>query len=220
MNSLQLLLEEIVKQELDELMVQLPQIENENLCLMVFGNRSFPKIILFNGEKLSEYIKAKIGGQKVDSDSYKNIVVGMIKLLQDQGCGFYHVTMSAAHAGYGPILYQIAASAIYPNWMTSDKSSASGDAQRLWNNTMALGKDKFEIEPIQSKDCQYQGKDLKTQALNHKFRIKDKLNPLKLIQNAKDIFDSLDEFGANHSYTIDKLNGLAELMFGASVDEG
>jgi hypothetical protein len=219
MDSIKLLIEEIVKQELDELMVKLPQAESENICLMMTGGRTAPRFILFLGDPLSDYIKAKMSGEKVDPDSYKQVVVGMIRMVQSHNCGFYQVSMSSARQGYGPLLYQIAASAIHPAWIASDRTSASSDAQRLWNNTMTLGKDDYEMEPISSKECQYQGKDLKTTALNYRFRIKNKLSPNKLIQNAKITFEELSEWGANPSYTLEQLNSLAELMFGATVED-
>ena len=61
-----------------------------------------------------------------------NNVIGHISFSKIEK-DLYKIDFSAAEKGYGPLLYDMAMSTIYPNWLAADRNSVSDDAIRVWN---------------------------------------------------------------------------------------
>lgn len=215
--NIQKFINEIVKQTLQELAVNLSKAEAQNLCLAQIKGR----LVLFDGNIFQEYIKAKYSQQKIDPNSYQSIIYGAIKANKVPECGYYEITLSVARSGFGPLMYDLMSSALYPNYIMSDRYSTSKEAQNIWNfllNKRSGDSGDYEVKQITNTECHHQ--EFGHKHLDYVFKIKNPLDPSKLIDNANEIFDSLeDELSIPSHNVLDKLNSLAELMFASMVKD-
>jgi hypothetical protein len=215
MGSLKSLIETIVKQELDELAINMSQVQH--LCLSDVGNG---RLVLYSGEALKDYIKATTTGQKPNKNAHKEIVYGVIKGIPKRECGAIEVVISAAHHGYGPLMYDIIASTVHPNYIMSDRFSTSKEAQNVWKFIFNNRRGEYEIKPLSNEDCKQEETDV--DFLNCKYKIINPLNTDKLEHNGNQAVDNIfEETGYNFAYTLDNLKSLSELLFNQTVkDEG
>ena len=61
-------------------------------------------------------------------------------------CDAYEVLTASAVGGYGPLLYDATMEAIYPKWLTPDRSVVTGAAARVWQHYMDRRSDVEHVE--------------------------------------------------------------------------
>lgn len=93
-------------------------------------------IILYDPIMATNNIKDNIQEDYAAEDiiTFERAIVGYVNIQPNDYCGTntYEVKTSAALSGYGPLLYDMALSHIYPNYLTADRSSVSTKAQKVW----------------------------------------------------------------------------------------
>lgn len=115
----------------------------------------------------------------------KNIVVSMLTVNSDSGDSEARVVAnSAAEFSAGPLIYDIAMSHV--GWLTSDRSSVSKYAYRIWDyyyhNRNDVEKQKLE------KHLEYLDEEGNTdEILNYKFMLKKPIDVSQLKKNHRDM---------------------------------
>ena len=132
MNNLSTLLE-YLDEDIDEAAVSVKQAISEKLA--AYTNQG--AIILYNPEMAANNINDNIQQDYAIEDiiTFEGAIVGYVNTEPNDYCGTntYEVKNSAALSGYGPLLYDMALSHIYPNYLTADRSSVSTKAQKVWD---------------------------------------------------------------------------------------
>ena len=92
-------------------------------------------IILYNPQIAISNIQNNINDGELVANiiNFNNAIVGYVLFDKDGSCDSYEVKQSAALSGYGPLLYDLVLSHIYPNFLTSDRTSISDKARNIWN---------------------------------------------------------------------------------------
>ena len=132
MNNLSTLLE-YLDEDIDEAAVSVKQAISEKLA--AYTNQG--AIILYNPEMAANNINDNIQQDYAIEDiiTFEGAIVGYVNTEPNDYCGTntYEVKNSAALSGYGPLLYDMTLSHIYPNYLTADRSSVSSKAQKVWD---------------------------------------------------------------------------------------
>ena len=146
--KLQTLLKQLLKEDVEEGAVPVGQAKAEHLALFTSLGRYKGFAMLYNPLiasnallEASETNRPQIAGrapwrerEDVLEHALENsrAIVGYIS-FEPHDKSFYTVSVSAAETGYGPLLYDIALSTVYPKSLTSDRHTVSKAAQRIWN---------------------------------------------------------------------------------------
>lgn len=138
------LLNENIAEEFDEAAKTVADASTDKLALMAFKKTaSGNDVVLYNPKTIKELFinnpNLLVNG-KLNYDLLNelledhNAIVGYIKYKFNQYCDndAYEVKLSAAYQGYGPLMYDIALSYIYPKYLISDRTSVSDEAQSVW----------------------------------------------------------------------------------------
>jgi len=148
--KLKTLLEHLLSEDVDEAAVAVAQAKSENLALFVGDDEGCIAMVLYRPDILVEKVKSTVSKRKGNSpnwfsfddvealiDDDRGVIVGMIQFLYVPRYGpTYHVNLSAAEHGYGPLLYDLALSKIYPNFLMADRTSVSDSASSVWKYYM------------------------------------------------------------------------------------
>jgi hypothetical protein len=121
---------------LDEDMNEAAKSVREALSEKLAAFTSNNSIILYNPQAALSNTKDNIDNGYAIEDiiSFNNAIVGYVLFDSDSSCqDAYEVKQSAALSGYGPLLYDLVLSHIYPNFLVSDRSSVSNQARKVWN---------------------------------------------------------------------------------------
>jgi hypothetical protein len=65
-------------------------------------------------------------------DGKKHLIGRLGALKWAHNKAVYEVALSAAVSGFGPLLYEVAAQAIYPATLVPDQSTLSAEAEKVW----------------------------------------------------------------------------------------
>ena len=133
MTNLSILLEYLDEDNLDEAAKSVREAISEKLAAYVSKNF----IILYNPKTALNNINENIHLEDYsleDIISFENAIVGYVIIEQNYSCGnnTYEVKNSVALSNYGPLLYDLTLSLIYPNFLTPDRNSVSPKAQKVW----------------------------------------------------------------------------------------
>ncbi len=132
MTSLSILLE-YLDEDIDEAAVSVKQAISEKLAAYTSND----VIILYNPEMAANNIKENIKQNYAIEDiiSFEDTIVGYVNIEPNDSCGTntYKIKNSVAISGYGPLLYDLTLSKIYPNYLTADRFSVSSKAQKVWD---------------------------------------------------------------------------------------
>ena len=123
---------EYLDEDINEAAKSVKQAISEKLAASTTNN----SIILYNPQAALSSTKDNIenGYAIEDTISFNNAIVGYVLFDSDSSCeDAYEVKQSAALSGYGPLLYDLVLSHIYPNFLVSDRSSVSNEARKVWN---------------------------------------------------------------------------------------
>lgn len=145
--KLQTLLEQLLKEDIEEVAIPIKQAQEEQLALAIKEeSEDANSIILYNPQAGIRGIAEAMERNEEDAEleltveeAFKDrAIVGYLSfvplapLSPRDGKTLFTVSLSGADSGYGPLLYDLALSAIYPSSLTSDRNSVSKDAQRIW----------------------------------------------------------------------------------------
>ena len=120
---------------LDEDMNEAAKSVREAISEKLAAYTSNNSIILYNPKAALSATKDNIdyGYAIEDTISFNNAIVGYVLFDENDTCKAYEVKQSAALQGYGPLLYDLVLSHIYPGFLVSDRSSVSKEARKVWN---------------------------------------------------------------------------------------
>jgi hypothetical protein len=143
--NLKLLLEHLLSEDIDEARVQISQAKSEKLALAISkGDDEVVDILLY---KPSYILNAFESNPNIVRNSYSTMtikdtigrcapaVVGTISYssYSEYEEGLYETKHSAvSEHGYGPLMYDIALSAIYPGFLMADRKNVSKSARIIW----------------------------------------------------------------------------------------
>ena len=134
--NLKLLLEQLLAEDVDEVAVPVSRARAEKLALFVQGG-SEPGIVLYNPSRiLNEFKYAE--PSTLEDDILQVVIdaratVGFISYTKQPTLGCYSVNLSAAEKEYGPLVYDLLLSTLYPEFLTSDREQVSKSAQKVWS---------------------------------------------------------------------------------------
>ncbi len=123
---------EYLDEDMNEAAKSVREAISEKLAAVTSNN----SIILYNPQAALSATKDNIdyGYTIEDTISFNKAIVGYVLFDSDSSCeNAYEVKQSAALSGYGPLLYDLVLSHIHPNFLISDRSSVSKQAQKVWN---------------------------------------------------------------------------------------
>lgn len=133
--KLKSLLERLLSEDVDEAAVAVAQARSEQLALAIF-KRDFLRLVLYKPavivkqiEEIEETHGNSTKGDAIASIEFPTHIVGQMTIGSHRR-GTSEVLGSAAEQGYGPLLYDIGLSIIYPNFLISDRRSVSDSAKK------------------------------------------------------------------------------------------
>lgn len=161
MTSLEQLVESLIEEVLKETAITAKQMRSKGLALYIERSGSDFNSVLYNPvifeNDFKEFMKDELyllSDTEVDIDNLKEIpfdileiaaqyaistielqpaeiVLGTLSGKWDDSCEAFEITGVAAQHGYGPFLYDVAASIF--GWVISDRRTVSPDAQNIWS---------------------------------------------------------------------------------------
>lgn len=143
--NLETLLENLLsnlEEDIDEAAVAISQARTEKLALAVVKGRQYGRVsvVLYKPDFILKNM-ACIGKDSINLQRFKHLdevnvvadaIVGYLS-FEDYSKGFKVISLSMADRGYGPMLYDIALSLLYPESLMSDRHSVSESAQQVWS---------------------------------------------------------------------------------------
>ncbi len=191
-----LLLKQLIESVVREAAVSVEQAAGSGLALFISDMDDWKFIILYDPTKVLAL--AKNSKTLLNASQETSPVVGYLGIKADYNCNYWIAKNAAATSGYGPMLYKIAMSVIYPDGLTSDKESVTPAARNLWRQTMERSGE-YTKSPILARGCDFQQghpdieiaeKDdprfVPEEALNYTFSIVKKANFVPLIKKHKE----------------------------------
>lgn len=179
MTTLYKLLNQLVEQAiLDESAVHVSAMARQGLALMVGGDNMLKKYVLWDWEEYQDALKQNLTQDQIDP---LKVIVGYIKIKNNPACDMWTVETSAAQKGYGPGMYDIAMSDIFPDGLTSDRGMTSDAARKVWNYMFTNRA--HEIDRVPAEEVCQTGQSEPSDPLNFIYKMKSytrqDLNPLK-----------------------------------------
>lgn len=161
--SLNCLLEQLVEDVLvlDEAAKTIGALESEDLALS----------IMKGGTYFVLYDPLLIDQEDQIEDNY-DYIHGFIQIKHSSTCNSWIVSYVSAKKNYGPTMYDIAMSYIYPDFMRADTRYISTAARKIWNFMYTHRANEFLMEPISdlstSLSCKAAEEDESKNQVRHK----------------------------------------------------
>lgn len=139
-SNLENLLESLLScldEDIDEAAIAISQARTEKLALAIIKGRQYgrvstvlysPDLILNNIADVKSTLRQYSPAREIISDA----IIGYLS-FEDYSKGFKVISLSRANHGYGPMLYDIALSLIYPESLMPDRHCVSVEAQKVWS---------------------------------------------------------------------------------------
>jgi hypothetical protein len=216
-NDLQinLLIEQIIDEELmTEDAIHIGQVSN--LALYINETASMFSMTLYDPKELIRDFKKLASTHKkmLELKDLEKAIYGTIQVLERNN--FWMVGSVGANKGYGPLMYDLAMSKIYPEFLVPDRGSVKPGAQKVWTFINQNRKDEFRIIPIKKLTSDKQDLSIhKNSILNQAYAIKSSLDYTSLEKNHFDCIESLTAQGLIDSEynTKDILTWLSDHFF-------
>lgn len=172
-------LQSLIEQFVEESAFSLTHYTEKGLALYIDGDSQYKVIILYSPEEYKIY------------DSFtEETIFGRITITYNQSAQTWEVSTSVAQKNYGPTLYDIAMSIVYPMPLMSDRISVSPDAKDVWDFYFKNRKKEFDINPIKDKNNMFFPAIAKNLVLNHTYTIKNPINYKTLLRKGDDFFST------------------------------
>ena len=172
-------LQSLIEQFVIESAFSLSYYEEKGLALYVDGDGQYKVIILYSPEEYKNY------------DSFvEEVIFGRLTITYNESAQAWEVSTSVAQENYGPTLYDIAMSMIYPMPLISDRVDVTPDARNVWDFYFRNRKKEFDIIPIKNKKDMFLPAISKNFILNHTYTIKNPINYKNLLRKSDDFFSS------------------------------
>ena len=119
---------------LEEAAVSLDQVTSQGLALGFFGNDGN---VLFKPDVILDAINSLGDSKKITDKGLERLILDSGALVGAIGTevelkGVHRVWISSAERGYGPLMYDIALSNVYPERLKCDNVAVSPSAQNIW----------------------------------------------------------------------------------------
>lgn len=152
--NLKLFLEHLLsEQAVDEAAVGVAQARTEQLAIAIVpGNSGGKVVILYKPNEILQEADRSLAEVNDDQIAVEDVVDGK-SIVGSISChkyskGIYEVQLAGANSGYGPLVYDLALSTLYPNFLISDRRSVSKTAEKVWkfylNNRTDVEKQPFK----------------------------------------------------------------------------
>jgi len=147
-----LLNEQAIDEDIDEAAVGVAQARSEQLAIAITPSITgrIKTVVLYRPRALLESVvnRTEPGDRAQMEDLIRdnNIIVGMVS-YHKYSKNIYEVQLAAADSGYGPLVYDLALSILYPNFLISDRGSVSKTAENVWKFYLNNRKD-VEKQPL------------------------------------------------------------------------
>lgn len=229
LKNLDKLLEFLLPEEIKEKAVNSTEATQSGLALFVIPSGNRIEFILLNvktaiNDFASNSQKINLSRVKYKKELFQHILGTCFinKITNSSQEKIYEVKATAAEHGYGPLLYDIAMSYVYPGWLTSDRENISPEALSVWsfyynNRNSDVEKEALDtLEPPNVRDPN-QGfnkiKSLSTDPLKYKYRIKQPESIQVLVKNGEDMLSSINDVLTNGKLIIRNISMLGNLFF-------
>jgi hypothetical protein len=123
-----------LNENVDEKAISIKQAASEKLALLLHTDSKSHRIILYNPQSIINQLQKKPFNKK-SFDNFQPQIIGTVEYIKNTNCGnnTYEIAAIAAENGFGPLLYDLTLSIIYPNYLTSDRSTVTKNARSVWN---------------------------------------------------------------------------------------
>ena len=108
---------------------------HSNMKLYVIEEGRFKRFVILDTEKFLKYLDSKeIKRCEISKEEdILNPIIGSIVIEKNSKETFWTTISIAAEHGYGPLLYEIAMSDVFPNYLCpDDPSRVNDDAKKIW----------------------------------------------------------------------------------------
>lgn len=121
--------------DLDEAAVGVAQARAEQLAI-VPGSKGGKSVILYKPNEILQEADRSLAEVNADQVFVEDFV-GSKSIVASISChkyskNVYEVQLASANSGYGPLVYDLALSTLYPNFLISDRRSVSRSAEKVW----------------------------------------------------------------------------------------
>lgn len=232
-SNLKSLLEHLLSEDIDEAAIAIAQAKAKGLALFI--ERSEPVLILYNPAVILNDIKTEMTEDSDEQDFNTcvqdgNGIVGAVKFQSSYvDRDAYEVKLIAAESKYGPMLYDILMSHVYPHFLMSDREEVSDSAQAVWDYYFTRRSDvehrltsATRITPDRDYEDEEEDEDFNNDSDNdfenstdHAFRIKKPKSFTSLLNNHQ-IFIKAVEEALPHLFR-DAQSEIEESLGGAAV---
>jgi hypothetical protein len=203
--NLAVFIDEVIKQEINELAVSVEQASHEGLALFVENNPRESTMILYKPGKFREACSIAYKG----NSNIKNLIhdlqpiVGSVTFFKNTKCKTWEVSSMAAEKGYGPLMYDIVFSYVGEEGLMSDRASLQPQAKNIWRYNSTIRRNDFDIEELTNPGCFYRGKHSE-EFLNYKFVIKNPINVVGLETKHVQTMNMLEDYYKNSDFNIEE----------------
>lgn len=193
-----------LNENVDEKAISIKQAASEKLALLLHTDSKSHRIILYNPQSIINQLQKKTINKK-SFDNFQPQIIGTVEYIKNTKCGnnIYEIAAIAAENGFGPLLYDLTLSIIYPNYLVSDRSSVTKNARTVWNyyfinrsdvikKPLDLTKNYACIMPVDSKQ-DYKVSNLLQKLEELEYDIQDEPNNNKLQSKYQNLKYQLDD---------------------------
>lgn len=200
------LIEELVYEEMamNEAALTMDYAQQKHIALSIFDQGRTKVFVLYKPKDFRLMLRdsERQGGEF----PFKETVVGFVELQWKQDCKAWELSHIAGEKGFGPLMFDIAMSAVSPQFIKSDEKWMSADIRKVWNYALTNRSDEYKVANLNGcdpfKDLNRLGQDPN---LNKVMSIKAPLNYQSLLNFDKETRAASVRDGVSQSYYSDCL---------------
>lgn len=188
----------LIQEEMQNLMTEEAILIDQvsELALYINETSSMFSMTLYSPKELIADFKKLASTQKkmLDLEDLEKAIYGTIQVLEKDN--FWMVGSVGANKGYGPLMYDLAMSKIYPEFLVPDRGSIKPGAQKVWEFINNNRKNEFVIVAIKKLTSDKRNFGIhKNQILNQGYAIKTPLEYSFLEENHLNCIETLKKQG-------------------------
>ena len=136
-NILNFLLKEFISLTVEKLVKEMKKNIDDfgnNIKIYIIERGPYKRIVLLDQDKLISYLSDLENNKEIDLENLTETpVVGTLVFQRTNQKDLWRTISIASEEGYGPLLYELAMSMIYPSWYSPDDPSRVNElSKRVW----------------------------------------------------------------------------------------